>query len=863
MKRSYFIVTFIFFIFSGSLILYGHTHDQFSANIFPLDNQPVEQERYILLVNNHHMEFALWKNGIEKAGLQPRHWFPPEAAILVFHDQDNLQWDDSIPATLYADLTAEQVNSLSTISEPMRAATHAFLKLINKQISEAEEEFVPTLGASMPDALIRPIQRQYLSPCSTTYLKRSNSEYMLRSVSINVILPESTGAIDVNRENWSATRENSVAAEVVEAMNFMAAAYTGPALLRPSFVYHYYFGRTNAVAQTSYEPISRSSDSGNEPGSGEGLWTNQIYNNLGYSAYGDRWTKGEEFNGNTRISDGTFWAVTMFIVDSLNDTDGYFADGYFAYAWLGGPHLVMTYDNDNWGITRMDMVTRHETSHSFFVLDEYQSSGCTCSATAGYINYQNQNCESSCLTNGNCIMSSATKQQAGVVCNYTRGQIGWGDSNTNGIPDPVDNTLNTTLTAYSPDPTTNTLLNYQGTATAPALTNQNHYGYYCDINVVRIATVQYNVDGGAWNNASPCDGQFNSGSECYNFSVLLAPGTHTIQTRTVDELSRVDTTPASDTITITPSQVGTLLSHRPAVNDTGTSTPNGVIEENETVALIGNLQNTGGSTAASVTATLSATDPITISDGSAAYPDILPGGSQNCTNCYSLNAPAANRPMTHWDFNVLETSTCTACTQSKYNFIYHVGNSFDDVPPSVIFYPFIETVLHSGVTSGCSVTMYCPLNTVQRQQMAKFICSAMNAVSANSCPAASCSGTFTDVPTSNMFCSYIEALYTIGIVSGCQTSPLQYCPASTTQRGQMAKFICSGMQTANPGSCVTGTCSGIFTDVPASNPFCPYVEALYNAGVISGCSATQYCPNNNVSREQMSKFLVNGFDFTL
>ena len=147
--------------------------------------------------------------------------------------------------------------------------------------------------------------------------------------------------------------------------------------------------------------------------------------------------------------------------------------------------------------------------------------------------------------------------------------------------------------------------------------------------------------------------------------------------------------------------------------------------------------------------------------------------------------------------------------------------------------------------------------------MAKLICASIEASHPGTCTTSDCSGIFDDVQFSNPFCPYIEKLYDIGIVSGCQATPLMYCPDNTTQRQAMAKFVCAGMQSANPGSCVTATCAGIFTDVPTTNPFCSYIEALFNAGIISGCGTNTYCPASLVSRGQMAKFLVNGFGFEL
>ena len=50
---------------------------------------------------------------------------------------------------------------------------------------------------------------------------------------------------------------------------------------------------------------------------------------------------------------------------------------------------------------------------------------------------------------------------------------------------------------------------------------------------------------------------------------------------------------------------------------------------------------------------------------------------------------------------------------------------------------------------------------------------------------------------------------------------------------------------------------GIFTDVPAADPFAPWIEELYNRGVVAGCGpGPSYCPNSPVLRQQMAVFLL-------
>jgi hypothetical protein len=51
--------------------------------------------------------------------------------------------------------------------------------------------------------------------------------------------------------------------------------------------------------------------------------------------------------------------------------------------------------------------------------------------------------------------------------------------------------------------------------------------------------------------------------------------------------------------------------------------------------------------------------------------------------------------------------------------------------------------------------------------------------------------------------------------------------------------------------------TGIFTDVPADDPFAPWIEELFNRGVVAGCGAgPTYCPDDPVLRQQMAVFLL-------
>jgi hypothetical protein len=55
----------------------------------------------------------------------------------------------------------------------------------------------------------------------------------------------------------------------------------------------------------------------------------------------------------------------------------------------------------------------------------------------------------------------------------------------------------------------------------------------------------------------------------------------------------------------------------------------------------------------------------------------------------------------------------------------------------------------------------------------------------------------------------------------------------------------------------------LFADVPASSPFCRWIEELARRGVVTGCGGGSYCPSQPVTREQMSVFLTVTFGLTL
>ncbi|MGH9380985.1 MAG: S-layer homology domain-containing protein [Thermoanaerobaculia bacterium] len=58
-----------------------------------------------------------------------------------------------------------------------------------------------------------------------------------------------------------------------------------------------------------------------------------------------------------------------------------------------------------------------------------------------------------------------------------------------------------------------------------------------------------------------------------------------------------------------------------------------------------------------------------------------------------------------------------------------------------------------------------------------------------------------------------------------------------------------------PPPCESGQ-DRMFNDVPASNPFCPFIEEMARRGITAGCGDGNFCPGDPVTRFQMATFIV-------
>jgi hypothetical protein len=185
--------------------------------------------------------------------------------------------------------------------------------------------------------------------------------------------------------------------------------------------------------------------------------------------------------------------------------------------------------------------------------------------------------------------------------------------------------------------------------------------------------------------------------------------------------------------------------------------------------------------------------------------------------------------------------------------------TFNDVPLGTQFFDYISLMSTYGITAGCSAgpPLYCPDSPVTREQMAVFVVQALDFVLGewvDYTPAAF----FEDMAAGNPYYPFVQRLRDLGITAGCSTNPPEFCATDPITQGQMAVFVVAAWMQANDLTTFTYTTTPYFTDVPATDPFFRFIQKMRDMGFWSGCTATEYCENSDVTRAQMAPMLMRG-----
>jgi len=352
------------------------------------------------------------------------------------------------------------------------------------------------------------------------------SEFFIGRVAVGIVLPESNGSHDPSTENWTQAERSLVWDKVTAAAEWWAAREPQAHL---TFVYD---DGTAAPTATGYEP-------NNHPQSDQGLWISEVMSGKGYSG-SNYFDQVRQYNSALRQTHQADWAFTIFVVDSSNDADGRFAggpDSYFAYAYLNGPFTVITYDNASYGAHNMDAVVAHEVGHIFGALDQYQAAAPPCTQPGGYLGVENQNGQAGgCASDVPSIMRGGiSPYRAGAIDPYARGQVGWRDTDGDGILDPLDTPVTLVSTEQSALPQQENVFAFGGQLQQSSYPNSARSSVLINL----FSRVQYRATAGQWVgewiDVQATDGGFDSLAETFTFTTDPLPGgTVTVEAQVTD-----------------------------------------------------------------------------------------------------------------------------------------------------------------------------------------------------------------------------------------------------------------------------------------------------------------------------------------
>ncbi|MBU7031932.1 MAG: hypothetical protein HXS53_05345 [Theionarchaea archaeon] len=439
-----------------------------------------------------------------------------------------------------------------------------------------DTELIPDL-----ESLLASSEYQVSYPYGAGFL--DTSEYLVGSVAVGVLFLESNGTIDEDLETWTEEEEAKATSEIQNGLNWLLLQDTDIDL---QFVYEFHYN-----VPVGYEPISR-------PHSDDDLWEQQAMFHLGYTNP-DYLINEYTYANDLRKRYGTDWAFIILMVDSSEDEDNSFADGHYAYAFLGGPRMVATYSNSIWGIANLDSIIAHETCHIFWALDQHCNDQVPASATSGYLGTENLNSEwngESCTVTVPSIMKGEFlfNTQVDVTA---QNHLGWQDTDSDGICDVLDTAPEVSSTVDGDQVT--------GTATVSPLSNENPFKDGNDITFNTITSVQYRIGEDPWTDVEAIDGMFDEAVEEFSFPISLETcGQHTIQIRAQNSVGNWSD-PVDVTITI---------EGKPLLQAEVEVSPEGV-NQGDTVTVTMNVHNTGDTAAIGVVPHLNAPEAVTYLSG--------------------------------------------------------------------------------------------------------------------------------------------------------------------------------------------------------------------------------------------------------
>ncbi len=221
---------------------------------------------------------------------------------------------------------------------------------------------------------------------------------MTGEMSVGVVFVESSRS---GGPTFSTAERSDICNEIIAGLNWLSAAHPGRNL---RWVYDFQF-------------ISIDVADGDDQ-SDEAYWRDPAMSQVSYhqNTYPGTWGAVAEYREDMRLRNNSEHAITVFATPYGTDW----------HAYASGSRLTLARRNNwgNWGLGALDRITSHEVCHLFGAADEYTGSGTpcnTCNSLHGCDQVRNGNCGACADFREDCVMDA----NAGRLCSWTRGQIGW------------------------------------------------------------------------------------------------------------------------------------------------------------------------------------------------------------------------------------------------------------------------------------------------------------------------------------------------------------------------------------------------------------------------------------------------------
>ena len=335
------------------------------------------------------------------------------------------------------------------------------------------------------------------------------SEFMVGRYAVELILPESTGEVDPNQENWTATQIQNVYEETNTGFNWWPKFEPRANL---SFVIE-----SPKVVHTKYEPINHPAFS-----AAEDIWLNDVLTNMGHTENIPLNQKIIDEATALRDRNGADQAILVVVVNSEIDPDGSFTNFISGHTWYHKSLIVMTTDNDGFGLENLDEVTAHEAGHALGGAPDQGKDHLCEKLSPSYTKDKNGNSElpPGCETDLPSIMRSDVEgaYRGNHLDPFARVHIGWGDKKADGInADGILDSAGTYQYSYTTTQTANDTT-FTGTITNTAWPPPAGWTDPVNFNFISAVTASEIFTGQEFQ-VQAVDGAFDSQREDFNVTV--------------------------------------------------------------------------------------------------------------------------------------------------------------------------------------------------------------------------------------------------------------------------------------------------------------------------------------------------------